>query len=413
MAEWYIRFKNRNTEQYVGTYTLQHPEIEIHNSQPGTFTGELALSQHKRGLTTTTITRDEFVPYEVMFEIWREGAGSGICIMEGELTSINLNFNRDTVLLSGHDWIGYLNRRIYPFNPELYVSGDWVRWPRRWPDMRGTHGPVAPNDNPVDVSIIVRQIVQSMRYEPPTEEPPIGYTWPAIQNDIIFGSVPITQNIPVLGKTTRYAIFPGDSTTIFDHITKLSEQTDAGFEFDITPLDREFKLWNPRRDSQQIPVYTFRPNLNDETTGGAIIEFDWTNDGPDGTYLVGLATAGKKVGAVWEDLDSTERWGRHDLVYDYGAIQNENMILELLQDQNDLHPQKRLGLTLSNPEYLTPNFYTGGRPRELIGARVFVQHDFAPLHLVHAYFRINGIKWSIDASTNENVTLELEMVYEP
>jgi hypothetical protein len=102
-----------------------------------------------------------------------------------------------------------------------------------------------------------------------------------------------------------------------------------------------------------------------------------------------------------------------DLVYDYGEFQNYAMILRKLKDQNDLHPQKKLSLVLSNPEFLGLNFYTGDRPRSLVANTVRVTHYFNPYHMVDAYFQVNAIKWSVDNSTNENVELELMMVYEP
>jgi len=385
------------------------PKVDVRNSEPGGFSAELALGQKKRNQPLLGIARDEFVPYETLYELWRQSTGGGVCVSEGELSSINLNKDRDTVLITGQDWIAHLQRRIYPFNPELYMNGDWVRWPRTWPDVKGTHGP-AQSDNPVDVSIIVRQLIQSIRYEPPTGEPPIATTWPSGAAETL-GAMAFSHNIPVTGHTTKYQIYPGDPTFIYDHIRKLSEMTEAGFEFDITPLSREFRLWSPRRDNQQIAMYTIAPS--DLEADGPVLEFDWTNEGPDATYLVGLAAGKHKVGAVWTDIDSVERFGRHDKSYDFGELQNPDMVLQLLQDQNDIHPQKKLNLVLLNPEFLPLNFYTGGRPRNLIGARIFVNHDFAPLHEVHAYFRINAINWDIDKSTNESVGLELEMVYEP
>lgn len=198
------------------------------------------------------------------------------------------------------------------------------------------------------------------------------------------------------------------------NVTKLSEQTDKGFEFDILPITREFKMWSPRRSADagtSQPWYHFRPGIIPETDN--ITAFDWTNDGPDATYLVGLGSADGKVGAVWTDIDNVFEFGRMDLVYDFGELQYPDMILQMLKDQNDLHPQKKLELQVFNPEFLPLNFYTGGRPRILMGGVVWVTFDFTPYHKVDAYFRINAIRWQVDKSTNEHVDLELEMVYEP
>lgn len=402
------------------------PTCEIRNSEPGGFTGEIALSQKRRGSEIQGIGRDEFAPYRTDYQLWRSTPGhpvAGSLISSGILTSLNFNFNRDTALVAGKDWLHYLQRRIYPFDPELYISGGWIDWPRQWPDLMGTHGPShytgVPDETPppVDIGIILRELIQSMRFEPPNNltlpsSGPIRTTqWPNDGVSLTNGVPRITQNIGLLGQETTYKIYPGDSTTIYDHIRKLSEQSEKGFEFDIHPLSLEFRVWSPRRDMQYLQYFTISPT--EYEIDGAISEFDWTNEGPEGTYLIGLGSGEYKTGAVWTDIDNVFEFWRMDKVYDFGKVSDPDMLLQLLKDQNDLHPQKKLQLGLWNPEHFVLNFYTNGRPRNLIGQRIRVNHDFAPLHQVDAYFRINAIKWSIDKSTNENVALELEMVYEP
>lgn len=411
LADWFVKFRDWSSGKYVGEYSLLNPTAEIRNSEPGGFSGEIALGQKRRGSTTLGITRDQFIPFATHYELWRQSSGNGVCISAGMLASINLQKNRDTVLVAGKDWIHYLQRRLYPFDPAAYLAGGWTRWPRRWPDIRGTHGP-AQSSSPVDVSIVVRQLIQTITREEPTEEPPIGYTWPASQNADVFGAIPITQNIPLTGNTVRYVIYPGDPTTIYDHITRLSEMTEKGFEFDIGPISMEFRLWSPRRNhTQTIPVYTFR--ATDDEESGAMTEFDWTNDGPEGTYLVGLGAGEHKAGATWTTERNVTEFSRLDKAYDFGQIPNTDMLLQMLQDQDDLHPQKKLAIQLLNPEFLSLNFYTGDRPRALLGARIRVVHDFAPLHTVDAQFWINNITWNVDDSTNEWVDLEIQQDYEP
>ncbi len=412
MADWYVRILDATSRAYIADYSLMEPTADIRNSEPGGFTGQIALGQTKRNNPLVGIGRDEFAPYSAHYELWRQSSGNGSVISAGMLTSLNFNFNRDTALIGGKDWLHYLQRRIYPFNPTLYLSGEWVNWPRTWPDTSGKYGPIEAN-NPVDVGKIVRQLIQSMRFDPPSGPVPITgrtVTWPNNATETV-GVIPITQNIKDTGLTTKYQIYPGDSTTIFDHITKLSEQTSKGFEFNISPLSLRFHMWTPRKWTTTTPIYTFSPGLLETT--GAIVDFDWTNEGPEGTYLVGLGSGEHKTGAVWTDADNVARYKRLDKVYDFGELQNTDLILQMLKDQNDLHPQKKLSLALLNPEFLPINFYTGGRPIELIGASIRVTHDFAPLHKVDAYFRINAINWDVDKSTNETVILELEMIHEP
>ncbi len=436
MADWYVRFWDRSEGNFgfgqrIGDYSLTDCEAEMRNSEPGGWTGVIAIGQFQRG-TQLPIPgggnqASSFAPYRTYYQLFRQSTGSGVCISEGIVTSTNLNKDRDTILISGKDWLHYLQRRVYPFDPELYVSGGWTQWPRQWPDVRGTYGPrdFIPNATrsqidgaSLDVGIIVRELIQSMRFDPPTEvtapldnSTPYRTTqWPAGAEDTP-GVPRITQNIPLLGEETTYKIFPGDQTSIFDHITKISEQVEKGFEFDIIPISREFKVWSPRKDKDTYPTYFLQPG--EFEFSGAIGEFDWTNDGPEGTYLVGLGSAGKKTGKVWTTEDNVREFGRLDKVYDFGEVSSPDMLLEMLKDQNDLHPQRKLQLSLVNPEFMPLNFYTGGRPRELVGRRVQVAAPFLPYRYINSQFRVNAIKWSVDHSTNENVSLELEMVYEP
>lgn len=410
MAEWWVRFRDRSSDNIVGEYTLAQPEVELRNSEPGGFSGEIALGQKKRTNPLIGIAKDEFGPLRTLYEVYRDGT----ILSDGELKSINLNFNRDTVLVAGKDWKAYLQHRIYPFNPEDYKEYNldtkwtfWDQWPKRWPSKILI---TDPTPDPVYVKRIVRDILVSMR-----TGVPVDYKVPAAQRQALAtapGVPEIKWNIsPDTGtQISSYKIYPGDQTTIYDHITKLSEMAD-GFEWDILPLSLEFKLWMPTRYKTNTPVYTF--TVSDSGSGGEITEFDWQNDGPDGTYLIGLGSGKHKIGATWTYAPSVEQFGRQDLVYDYGEVQSYDMILQMLKDQNDLHPQKKLSLTLLNPGFLVPSFYGADRPRSLISNTVRVVRDFAPLHKVDAYFQVNAIKIGVDNSTNEYAALELMMIYEP
>jgi hypothetical protein len=406
MADWFVRFIDVDGTFPRSEFLLGNPEVEVRNSEPGGFSGEIALGQTNRN--GQALRTNEFIPYETNYEIWRQGTGSGRCISSGMLTSINLNFNRDTVLISGKDWLHYFQRRIYPFNPTDYKTYNanakhtyWDKWPKKWPTM-------APGqDQPVEITTIIKDLLLSMKTGIPIDAASGSVDRNA---ERALGVPNIVWNLDTTGITSTHKIFPGDSTTIFDHITKFSEMAD-GFEFAINPESLEFKLWSPRRRPMDIPVYRF--DINVDSTDSPIIAFDWTNEGPQGTYLIGLGAGRHKVGAVWTIDKNVEVAGRHDLVYDYGETSDPDLILQKLKDQNDLWYQKKLALTLINPEFATPNFYTEGRPLELIGAAIHVNRNFSPLHKVDAYFAINAIKWSVDQSTNESVALELEMIYEP
>lgn len=345
---------------------------------------------------------EQFGPYRTDYALYRTGAGGNRrLIVEGMVTSVNLSSDRDSILVGGKDWLHYLERRVYPFDPQLYIQGDWDQWPVGWPHFAGSRREKL--GNPVEVRDIVEDMLDHMQ----------SVTLPSLPGGVPagpgMGQLDIIFNNPPTDTKTKYKIYPGDQTTMFEHIQKLSEQVD-GFEFDILPGSREFKMWSPGR-LQDVPVYRIETQQDDEGKG-AVVAMDWTNDGPDGTYLVGLGTADKKAGAVWYYRPSLQTFRWLDKVYDFGEMANTDLLFNMLKDQNDLYPQRKLSLTVLNPEFLAPSLYTGGRPRGLIGNRINVRHFFRPYWHVDSDYKVNAINWTTDQSSNETVEFELEIIYE-
>jgi len=394
VADFNLRFKESATGNVVGQYRPDGDfSFSIRNSEVGDLQFEIALS-------TTGLTFEQFGPYRTDFELYRTGQSGDVKLLtEGMLTSTNLNNDRDSILVAGKDWLHYLERRVYPFDPVQYVAGNWRNWPQGWPHFASGRVKLG---NPVEVKDIIEEMLAKME----------AVTLPALPGGVDagpgMGQLGLIYNNKDTGQTTKYTIMPGDQTTIFEHIQKLSEQVN-GFEFDILPGSREFKMWSPGR-AQDNPIY--RLQLQGEEATGAIIDLDWTNDGPEGTFLVGLGTAEHRAGAVWYYRPSIEKYRWLDKVYDFGEMANTDLLFGMLKDQQDLFPQRKLGITLLNPEFLSPSFYTGGRPRGLIGQKIFVKAGFAPYWSVDSTYIVNAINWNVDASTNESVELELEIVYD-
>jgi hypothetical protein len=408
LAEFTLLLRDAQTGVFVGEYDAQGLSFEIKNSEVGSMSCELALGTLQFGSTTQGMIRDSFAPYRTDFELWRRSTGQPVIMTAGMITSVNLNTDRDSVLISGKDWLHYLERRIYPWNPDDYKTLNpdnpdmhWAAgWPKQWP-ADPIFDIVNVVQNPVEVREIVEDIIDAMN----------EVSAPDGSND---GVLIIGASNADTGTLTKYQIYPGDSTTILDHIRALSELVD-GFEYHITPLSRQFIMWSPRRDPNDgVPIWHIRVNETDQEdeSSGAIIDFDWTNDGPEGTFLIGVGTRDKKAGAVWTDPQTRQKFRWLDKVYDYGALAPNDVILEMLKDQFDLWPQKKLSLTLLNPQFMTPSFYSAGRPWTLIGQRIRATHNFRPYHTVDAYFRVNAVNIRVDDDTNEEVTLELEMLYD-
>jgi hypothetical protein len=418
MAEWYVRLRDAFKETVVGEYTLREPTCEVKNSEGGGFTGEIALGQKRRQSPNVGIGRDDFAPKRTWYELWRQSSGSGVCVSDGYLTSVNLNRDRDSILIAGEDWKSYLDHRVYPFAPEGYVEFDedkeemyWDKWPKKWAYPTGDF-----ITSRVSVQRVVRDLMLSMRTGRPIDIKTATLNPSVLTQANALGvpSFPLSISFVGEGNDLHYKIYPGDQTTILGHLNAIGEAATYGFEWDVEPITRTFRMWQPRRYPLDVAVFAFAPS--DDPNDGMVVDFDWTNEGPAGTYLLGLGQAertGYKVGAIWSYDPALEQFGRYDLVYDYGTMVHPEYLLDKLKDQNDIWPQKKITFSLLNPEFLPMNFYTQGRPRNLIGNTVRVTKDFPPYHKVDAYFRINSIRWQVDASSNEVADLELMMIYEP
>lgn len=390
--------------------------------------GEISLADPNLGFMGS---EQSIGPYRTDYYIYRAGQSSQYSLLAaGIITSVNLAKDRDTLLLSGKDWLHYLERRVFPFSPEAYLDMDtldingnkyFTYWPINYPYIPlGTLDPDTYNaSNKVDVTDIVEDLLLAIEQQSNPKFPnrPILYPGTATGPR---GTLGLVMNNAPIGYLTSYRIYPGDSTTIFEHIKKLSEQSN-GFEFDILPGTKEFKIWGPQQIDSQFPastrlqatpVYTFIPSALETT--GAILEADWTNDGPDATVVVGLASSPRHFGATWTYLPSVDKYRWLDRVHDFGEVKDEELMEGMIKDQNDLYPQTKLSFTLLNPEFLSPSFNTGDRPRSLIGNRIRFSADWSPYRPATTYrdYQVNGLIWNIDASGNEAVTFEVQAIYE-
>lgn len=323
-------------------------------------------------LSDPDLTFNLIGPYRSDYTIYR---GANI-ITGGIVTSTNLNKDRQTLMIGGATYEHYYKRRIYPFNPKDYIERDWPLYPKRWRQL--------------DTVEIMRRLVQDMEDE----------------GDGL-GTVVVGPNA---GFLANYRIFPADPTTMFEHIEALSKMGDKGFEWQVSPVTGETFVYPGGRDSGS-DVYHIYPSVNEAT--GQIEEFDWNNVGPRGTWTMGLGSGDKarKMGAVKTDPESTAQFRRLDKVEDYGEVGSQAVLNKktAFDGSTNLGPERTLSLAVLNPEFQVPNFYTGGRPRNLIGNRIHAEYDFEYRH-IDAHWIVNALKFDIKNSGNEVVGFELEMI---
>jgi len=384
-GEWVLVFREVRTERKMAEVKPPQLKWSLRNSEKGEMTCELPI-----GMTQydgiTPLRRDSIVPWHTDWYLYR-----GTNLREsGIVTSINVADDRDTVMVAGMSWLGYLEHRIYPFDPDAYVNDrDWESWPKMWGQGEATG---------VDLRIIVEDILEAML---------------TATIDVPAGTIQASANTPQFilanrntGSDGRYKILPGDETTIFEHIKKLAENSD-GFEFDVLPQNLEFRMYVPNRD-QGIPVYRF-------TKTERLVALDWTNEGPLATVSTIYGTGSSlKRGIIRTDLESVRRYRWTDRVANVGQVASQDALEKaaLGEQFEDRFPRKRAGFVIHDPELLSPNFWTFGRPRSLIGNRVRVTHDFG-FHRVNADYIIQALNFEIDEHGNESVSFEPEMINTP
>jgi hypothetical protein len=393
MAEWTVQVTH-HAEAGAGIVAEYQPHelnFSIKNSDVGDLSFELPIAQPSLlNPSGTYMGRDTIIPYQHDFYLYR---GSNLR-MSGMFTSVNLNKDRDTVLVGGKDWIHYLDLRRYPFDPRAYVEQrDWELWPKQWG--------LPPPGAGVDLQVMVEDILDAM-----INATIADYDTPSNVIYAVDHTPPFLLTNPATGILWWYKILPADQTTILQHIKTLSE-VEVGFEFDILPSNLEFKMYSPDRDGG-YPIYSF-------TKEDQITDLDWTNEGPLATItLIYGAGSSLKRGVVRTFEPSVDAFRWTENVADVGSVFNQEMLNSMAASERyaDRFPRKKLSFTVHDPELLTPNFWTGGRPRSLIGNRIRMTHNFQ-FHTVDAYFRIMALNFKVDQNGNEEVEFEVEMINDP
>jgi len=392
-GEWVIEFRENTANARLRAW-VKPPELNwsIANSEKGEMTCELPLGMEQ--YDGTPIRRDSIVPWHTDWYLYR-----GNTLREsGIVTSINLTDDRDSVLVAGMNWLGYLEHRTFPFDPEAYVNDrDWESWPKQWGVGAATG---------VDLTVIVEGILEFM----------VNANVGSVAGP--FNTPPFIFANPGTGQTGRYKILPADESTILDHIKKIAENSE-GFEFDVLPHNLEFKIYSPHRD-QGSPVYRFRKgdpeNPLNNLANDRLVELDWTNEGPLATVTTVLGTGSSiKRGVIRTDLESVIRYRWTDRIGQVGQIASQAALEQAAQGHQfeDRFPRKRASFAIHDPELLSPNFWTGGRPRSLVGNRVRVVHPFTSFHTVNADYRVMKLNISVDNHGNEKVSFEAEMINTP
>lgn len=360
---WTVRYYDHSFAQ-IAEFDPINPVVSLKHKDVSTATCEIALSEPK-------LTADLIAPKASYFMMWRNDT----MVVDGELKEVNLSGERDTLLCTHEDFLKYLSERIYPFHYP-FTFGDW---PKKWTAK--------------DLYYIVDKLFQAMMDEDPDVPP---FTW----------------NNSNTGISTNYKIDAGDQTTMLDHINKLAEQ-DQGFDYRAryNGTDIHFQMLAPTNDDGEV-VYTLTRHVGQIGEG-----FDWTNKGPDSTWLLGLGAGSMNKSRAVEDTyaPSRSQYLRRDAVVDFGEIKNYQMLQRLTaaEGHKQRFPQKSCNLPITVNTAELPNFWASslGRPYTLLGKRIHVGPIlFRNYHTIDADFKILDMTIEPDADGNDYVTFGLDMI---
>lgn len=259
---------------------------------------------------------------------------------------------------------------------------------------------------------------------------PLGATQESVVNDLIFLSfnrdgfvganftdtdyVVITPSFSgTFGGIMSYVIQVQDETTYLDHIKSIAAMG-APYGFDFTmQWDKTMSFFGPRRalSSSPDPIWTL------DTTNvvkNTVPDFDWTNNGPLATYVVGV---GPSSPAVWnlkvdqDSIDAYRMWLGVPRVADVFIQRNPiNQIKHATQGLQYMFPHKDLKITTIPHKMSTIN--PGEGFLNWVGSTVKFQWAIPPYHTIDAYFWITGQDFHTDEAGNWLCDLSLQQIYD-
>lgn len=199
-------------------------------------------------------------------------------IMGGIITGVQINLDNDWVSVSGQDYAHYLDKRIWPFNPNNPTANIYA----------------AIN---VDMFTVVDELLSTT----------------LAQSD----SLDLMWNIGSSGTAINYRIEPGDTETILEKIRDLAEQ-DPGFDWkmhvDIQngQIVAEFMAESPQMGEERDYVFQQGKNIG---------QLGYVENGITATdvYAFGAGTS-TKVASSASNLSLRSKYRRLDHTIDVGDI---------------------------------------------------------------------------------------------
>jgi len=381
----------------------------------GDITYELALSEQ----SLIDAGADSFAPYATD---WRLGMnvenGGWNTIHAGIHTNVGLRPRTGVVSVQGKDWAHWLEQPIwFSFYDTQWSTGDLKSITKKW-----TTGY---KEN--DVLFNARGYLDNPLVTP------VAHIWVGLKGakqrtvieDLIAMSKEGTDFVNITpafegpsaswDSILSYEILMQDETNILEHIKTLAAMSDPyGYDFAME-WDKTMRFWNPRRETSTV-TWTL---TSESVVRDSVPDFDWVNNGPLGTYMVGLGAGSP---ALWylkfhqPTIDTYRQWLRIVRVADTYATTVRSLADAINQIQRQTiglkfgFPHKDLKLTVK-PDLINP-IDKGDGFRNHCGNVVRFQWAIPPYHTIDAFFWITEQEFYGDAAGNYLCDLGLEQIYE-
>jgi hypothetical protein len=340
-------------------------------------------------LSDPNLTRDQFGP-------WRSDVRligpDGNNAFQGIITKTQLSGQSQVLHVSAEDYSCYLKRRMYPFG---YAHTSYTGTPFT-PQSYGPPG------NDKTSAAAIEALIGQMNFDTVAV---VGSTLAAERTYSVtrHGSFVVNPD---------YTITPGDTTSIFDHISQIGQQDGSvGFDYHID-------------ENKAIHVYSgyyqVAPSIYTTIMGTDIIDLQWANNGPANTYEIGFGY-GHGLSGISADPATEQRFGYMVAASDYGdSYTTQGMIDNRAAARGRLnrYPQHDATLTmyLDNITPLAPS--TAVFLHEYAGALLTLDAScftaFTPFHTILAAnvnYRATEIQMTISNEGDTVVQLTLEQAY--
>lgn len=362
---------------------------------------------------------DSFAPYKTDWRLGMNVNGIGWnTIHAGFHTNVNLRPRSGIVSVTGKDWTHWLEQPVW---------FDFYKFDFTKPGLKGLVKDFMKGADNAGFNLngfFSNDAVYAWAG-------PKGATQQSVINDLIFlsfnrdlnagGAFTDTDYVVItpsfsgasMGSIMSYVIQVQDETTYLDHIKSIAALSEPyGYDFTMN-WNKTMEFFGPRLklSASPDPIWTLDTT---NVVADTVPDFDWTNNGPIATYIIGVGPASPAVWKLKKDQDSIDAyrmWLNIPRVVDTFTTSHPiNQIKHATLGLQYIFPHKDLKITT------IPHKMSAVSPGEgflnWVGNTVKFKWDIPPYHTIDAYFWITGQDFHTDAAGNWLCDLSLEQIYD-